>query len=226
MPEKFLYIVSTPIGNFEDITLRAIRVLKEADIIVCEEFKPARRLLSEYGIKKELIAVNEHNEAEESNEVIKMINSGKSVALISDCGTPLFSDPGRVLVDLCITNNIKVVPVPGASSLMAGLVGSGINQDKFYYYGWLSPKKDLRRKELLELKKRKDLLVIMETPYRLKKIIADIKSHFGDNKEIVVAYKLTQAGEEFYRGRAAQILKIVEENKLKGEFVLFIDNRR
>lgn len=220
-----LFIVSTPIGNIEDITLRALNVLKKCDFIVCEEYKEARRFLSQYEIEKELIAVNEHNEKEASEEVIRLIKSGKSAAIISDCGTPLFSDPGRVLVDLCIQTKIEIVPVPGASSLMSALVGSGMNLKNFYYYGWLSPKKYIRRKELLDLKKRRELIVLMETPYRLKKITADIKNYFGNEKPVVLAFNLTQTGEKYFRGTAGIISTLAEEKNLKGEFVLLVDNR-
>ena len=130
--KKTLYIVSTPIGNYEDITLRALRVLKEVDFIICEEFKEARRLLSKYKIEKQLLELNEHNENEVSDEVLQMLLEGKSAALISDCGTPLFSDPGHLLVDLSILNKIDVVPVPGVSSLLTALVGSGMDFEKFY----------------------------------------------------------------------------------------------
>ena len=128
-----LYIVSTPIGNYEDITLRELRILKECDFIICEEYKEARRLLSNYKIEKELISLNEHNENETANELILKLLEGKTAALISDCGTPLFSDPGHLLVDLALQNRIDVIPVPGASSLLSGLVGSALDFEKFYY---------------------------------------------------------------------------------------------
>ncbi|MCC7093549.1 MAG: 16S rRNA (cytidine(1402)-2'-O)-methyltransferase, partial [Ignavibacteriaceae bacterium] len=140
--KKSLFIVSTPIGNYEDITLRALRVLKEVDFIICEDFKEARRLLSKYKIEKQLVELNEHNENEVSDEILMKLLEGKSAAIISDCGTPLFSDPGHLLVDLAIQNKIDVIPIPGASSLLTTLVGSGMDFEKFYYYGWLSPKKD------------------------------------------------------------------------------------
>lgn len=223
--KKQIHIVSTPIGNPEDITLRALRILKEADIIVCEEYKQARRMLSKYEIKKELISLNEHNEAESAKEIISFINEGKKVAQISDCGAPLFSDPGHILVDQCIMSGIEVIPVPGANSLIPALMGSNLDFEKFYYYGWLSPKKDIRRKELLNLKKRKELLVLMETPYRLKAILADIKKIIGNYTQVVLAYKLTMPEEKFYRGTVSDVLKIAEEKSLKGEFVLLVDNR-
>ena len=222
--KSILHIVSTPIGNYEDITLRALNTLKDVDFIICEEFKEARRFLSHYKIEKELISLNEHNEEEASREVLKKIKEGKSAALISDCGTPLFSDPGTQLVQMCIDAKIDVVPVPGASSIMSALVGSGFKLDKFYYAGWLSPKSEVRKKELLRLKNIKEIIVLMETPYRLKAILADVSKIFGEKVNIVVAFDLTLPKEQFLRGTAAVILKTAEEKNLKGEFVLLIKN--
>ena len=141
-----LFLVSTPIGNYDDITIRALNILRNVDFIICEEYKAARRMLAHYKINKELIALNEHNENDVVDEIVTEILKGKTTALISDCGTPLFSDPGHVLVDLCIAQGIEVVPVPGANSLLAALIGSGYDIEKFYYYGWLSAKKNIRRK--------------------------------------------------------------------------------
>lgn len=221
-----LYLVSTPIGNYDDITLRALSILKEVDFIICEEFKEATRLLSHYHIKKELFSVNEHNEEESSLELIKKLKEGKSAALISDCGTPLFSDPGFTLVQMCINSKIDVIPIPGANSLLPAIIGSGFKPDKFYYAGWLSPKNDLRRKELLRLKSIKEIIVIMETPYRLKAMLADIVKIFGNSTQVSVGFDLTLPKEKFYRGEASKILKEVEENKIKGEFVLVINNAK
>jgi len=220
-----LYIVSIPIGNYEDITLRALNVLKSVDFIICEEYKPARRLLSQYDIEKELFALNEHNEKDAASEVVAEILNGKTAALISDAGTPLFSDPGSFLVNQCISRKIEIIPVPGASSLLAALVGAGFNLDKFYYYGWLSPKKDIRQSQLQKLKVVNELIIIMETPYRLIALLQDVVKVFGKNQNIVVAFKLTQEGEKYYRGNAADILNKLSEKKEKGEFVLLIDNR-
>lgn len=225
-----LYIVSTPIGNYEDITLRALRILKECDFIICEELKEARRLLSHYKIDKELFPLNEHNESESANELILKllvpkgrITKGKTAGLISDCGTPLFSDPGHLLVDLALQNRIDVIPVPGASSLLTALVGSGLDFEKFYFYGWLSPKKDIRRKQLLDLRKRRETIVLMDTPYRLKTLLEDIVKLLGANIPCVLAFELTKEKEKFYRGNAQNILSAVERENLKGEFVLIMN---
>ncbi len=220
-----LFIVSTPIGNYEDITLRALKILKEVDIAVCEELKMGRRLLSKYEIQKELLTLNEHNEEESSEEIVRLLLDGKNVAVFSDAGTPLFSDPGQKLVERCVANKIKVVPVPGANSIMAALVGSGLIFNEFYYRGWLSPKRDVRRKELLELKKKKELIILLETPYRLKTLITDVVKYFGKNQYIVVAYNLTLPSENFFRDTANKILSKIEKENLKGEFVLLLDNR-
>jgi 16S rRNA (cytidine1402-2'-O)-methyltransferase len=222
---RVLYLVSTPIGNYDDITLRALKVLKEADFIICEEFKEARRFLSHYQVEKELVSLNEHNEEDAAGEILTKISEGKSAALISDAGTPLFSDPGHLLVEMCISQNIDVVPVPGANSLLPALIGSGFNFEKFYYYGWLSPKKDERRKELLRLKGIKEVIVILETPYRLKSLLQDIVKVIGKNINVVLAFDLTMKTEKFFRGTSEEVLKEAEKKNLKGEFVLMLNNR-
>lgn len=224
MPGK-LYIVSTPIGNYEDITLRAIRILKEVDFIICEEFKEARRLLSNLKINKELFSINEHNENENADEIILKLAEGKSAALISDCGTPLFSDPGHLLIQLAIHNRIEVIPISGASSLLAALVGSGIDFENFYYYGWLSPKKDIRKRQLLDLRKRKEVIVLMDTPYRLRTLLEDVTKIVGKNIPIVLAYELTKPREKFYRGSSEEVLRSAMRENLKGEFVLIVNNK-
>lgn len=220
-----LYLVSTPIGNYDDITLRAIKILKQADFIICEEFKEARRLLSHLQINKELFSLNEHNESEVVNDLILKFAEGKNAALISDCGTPLFSDPGHLLVEVCISQKIEVIPVPGANSLLPALTGSGFDIEKFYFYGWLSPKKDIRRKQLLDMKRIKEVIVILDTPYRLKTVLADVVKILGKNTRIVLAFQLTMKNENFFRGTAEDVLKIVERDKMKGEFVLVVNNK-
>lgn len=220
-----LFLVSTPIGNQEDITLRALRILKESDFIICEEYKEARRLLSVYNINKELISLNEHNENDIADELILKIKKAKSAALISDCGTPLFSDPGHLLVDLAIQNKIEIVPVPGASSILTALVACGFDFEKFYYYGWLSPKKDIRRKQLLDLRKRKETIILMDTPYRLKILLQDVVKLMSEKTPVVLAYELTKEKEKFYRGTALNVFNIAVKENLKGEFVLIIKNQ-
>jgi 16S rRNA (cytidine1402-2'-O)-methyltransferase len=220
-----LFLVATPIGNYEDITLRALTILKETNFIICEEYKDARRFLSHFEIEKELVALNEHNESEVVNDIILKLSEGKCAALISDCGTPLFSDPGHLLVELCISQNIIVSPVPGANSLLPALTASGLDYDKFYYYGWLSPNKQLRRKQLTDLRKVKEIIILLDTPYRLKSLMTDIVKVLGKNIKTVLAFQLTMDDEKFFRGTAEEILKIAEQKNLKGEFVLIVDNK-
>ncbi|MBT8381744.1 MAG: 16S rRNA (cytidine(1402)-2'-O)-methyltransferase [Ignavibacteria bacterium] len=223
--KKALYIVSTPIGNYNDITLRAVNVLGSVNFIICEEFKDARRLLSHLKINKELFELNEHNETEATNDLLSKIKSGNTAALISDCGTPLFSDPGHQLIKMCIANKVQIIPIPGTDSLLPALVGSGFKLDSFYYYGWLSPKKDLRRKQLLDLKKKKELIVLMETPYRLKTLLRDVVKIMGGEIRCALAYELTKPKEKFYRGKTKNVLEVAEKENLKGEFVLILNNR-
>jgi len=183
-------------------------------------------MLAHYKINKELIALNEHNENDIVDEIVTEILNGKTTALISDCGTPLFSDPGHLLVDLCIAQGIEVVPVPGANSLLLALIGSGYDFEKFYYYGWLSPKKNIRRKQLLDLKRIKEVIVLMDTPYRLKRTLEDIVNMFGTSTSVVLAYELTMKAEKYYRGSAQKVLNIAEKKNLKGEFVLIVNNKQ
>lgn len=221
-----LYIVSTPIGNFDDITLRALNILKSVDLVICEELREGRRLLSNYKIEKELTELNEHNEKEAVNDILMHLINGKDAALISDCGTPLFSDPGHLLADVLISQKIQIVPVPGASSIMSALVGSGFDIEKFYYYGWLSPKKDERRGQLIRIKGIHEVIIFMDTPYRLRSLLADVVKILGPNVPVVLAYQLTMGNERFYRGSATGVLNIAEKNNLKGEFVLIVNNRK
>jgi 16S rRNA (cytidine1402-2'-O)-methyltransferase len=224
--KKQLFLVSTPIGNFDDITLRALNTLESVDFIICEEYKTARRLLAHYKIDKELIALNEHNENDIVDEIVVEILNGKTTALISDCGTPLFSDPGHYLVDVCISQKIEIVSVPGANSLLSALIGTGYDFEKFYYYGWLSPKKNIRRKQLLDLKRIKEVIVLMDTPYRLKRLLSDVVNMFGKATPLVLAYELTMKDEKYYRGSAEKVLNIAEKKNLKGEFVLILNNKQ
>jgi 16S rRNA (cytidine1402-2'-O)-methyltransferase len=221
-----LSIVATPIGNYEDITLRAVKVLDAVDFIVCEDLKEARRLLSKLDIKKELVTLNEHDEAANTPDIIDRLLAGENVALISDCGTPMFADPGHILLDAALSNQIRIVPVPGVSSLTTALSVSALRAEKFYYYGWLPVKKDIRKKELYRLSRMNELIIFLETPYRLKNIMKDIVDNFGRGTEAVLAYDLTLPTEQILRGSAGSIYDKVVAQSLKGEFVLLVDNRK
>ncbi|MBL8008738.1 MAG: 16S rRNA (cytidine(1402)-2'-O)-methyltransferase, partial [Ignavibacteria bacterium] len=173
-----LNIVSTPIGNYSDITMRALKSLNECDYIVCEEYKEASKLLRFFDISKELVSLNEHNEKESTGEIFSDLVRGKRISLISDCGTPLFSDPGRLLIKDCIDAGIDIEFIGGADSLMASVVLSGFDIGRFFYYGFLSPKSDIRFSELSEMKQADKVIVLMDAPYRLKSLLKDIEKVF------------------------------------------------
>ena len=223
---QIIYLVSVPIGNNDDISLRALKLLKSVDFIICEEYKEAGKLLRYLGIRKELVSLNEHNQENGSQDIItEYFNKDNiSAALISDAGTPVFNDPGYELVKLCIDQGIKIVPVPGASSLMPALIGSGLKLDNFYYAGWLSQKSEMRQNELFLLKNIHTTIVLYETPYRLKKLLDDILNVFGKHMYVVIAYELTTARENFFRGSIEKIIQQIEENYVKGNFVLLLKN--
>ncbi len=221
-----LYIVSVPIGNPEDITLRAIKVLKSVDLVVCEELKEGRKLLNSLGIPTPIDNLNEHNEDARTPVFIEFLKNGKSIALISDAGTPLFEDPGRKFVERAIEEGIEVTAVPGPSSLMAALVVSGIDFKRFFYYGLLPRKKEERRKALKKLLSFKYPIVFMDTPYRLISVLHDIKRVFGPARRVVVACDLTTENEFIFRGRVKDALNYFREHDRKREFVIIVDKRR
>ena len=217
-----LNIVTTPIGNYSDITLRALRTLDESDYIICEEYKEASRLLRYFEISKDLKSINEHNEPEESDEIFLDLAQGKNLSLISDCGTPVFSDPGSILLQKCIDAKIKVEFIGGANSVMASLVLSGFDISRFYYIGFLSPKANIRKHELLKLKYLDKVFVLMDAPYRLKALLKDIEEIF-ESRRIFVAFNITMNDEKQFRGTASEILDEIGEENLKGEFIIITD---
>ncbi|HEY6951566.1 MAG TPA: 16S rRNA (cytidine(1402)-2'-O)-methyltransferase [Bacteroidota bacterium] len=219
-----LYLVATPIGNPEDMTQRAIRVLREADVVVFEERKEGARLLHHLGLEKVVESLNEHNEAAATSVILDKLNEGKNVALISDAGTPVFSDPGRILVRKATERRVKIVPIPGASSLMPALTVSGFPIDQFVFYGFLSPKRNRRLSELQELKREKRTVVLMEAPYRLVQLVRDIAEVLGSNRKVCVAFDLTLPTEEIFHGTAAELYQQFSKTGKKGEFVLILDS--
>jgi 16S rRNA (cytidine1402-2'-O)-methyltransferase len=218
-----LFLVATPIGNWEDITLRAIRVLKEVDLVVYEERKEGSRLLRHYGIDKPVESLNEHNEAAATHTILGRINSGKSVAVISDAGTPVFSDPGQTLVRRALELGIRVVPIPGASSLMPALIVSGFPIREFLFQGFLSPKRERRIAELQKLKRESRTIVFMEAPYRLVQLVRDLADVFGDSRRVCVAFDLTLPTEEIFHGTASALFKRFLKEERKGEFVILVE---
>jgi 16S rRNA (cytidine1402-2'-O)-methyltransferase len=221
-----LFLVATPIGNFEDMTFRAIAVLKSVELVVYEDRKEGERLMHHFGIQKPVESLNEHNEAAVSHHIIQHLLQGKSIALVSDCGTPVFSDPGSLLVRKAIEKNLKVVPIPGASSLMPALTVTGFPIDQFLFYGWLSPKKERRRAELRRLQQERKTIVLMDTPYRLLPLLRDLADAFGETRRVCIAFNLTLPDEQIHHGTAAELYRLLSRDERKGEFVIVIEGRQ
>lgn len=225
MEKGILYIVSIPIGNDDDITLRALKTLKKVNLIVAEELKIIRKLFSTHKFKNEFYILNEHNELKDVSEIRSYLENGENLALISDCGTPVFADPGTHVIKECRRKGIEVKIVPGASSLMCALTGCGFDIKKFYFAGFLSKNAEERKKELNELNLRfSEPVVIMETPYRLKAILEDINKEIPE-RNLSFIYKCTQKEETIINGVASKVLKYVTDHDLKGEFMLVLDKR-
>lgn len=217
-----LYIVSTPIGNPDDITLRALRVLREANVVICEERREGARLLHHYQIEKEVVELNEHTERACVLELLERLQRGEQLALISDHGTPLLADPGGRLVARAIAANIPVTAVPGASSLLAALVMSGLPMERFRFIGMLPAKKEARRRALEALRRERDTLVLMDAPYRLLPLLEDIAALLGASRRIAVACDLTMLTEFVERGTVGEVLARFRERRWKGEFVIVV----
>ncbi len=217
-----LYIVSTPIGNPDDITLRALRVLREASAVVCEERREGARRLASYQLQKELIELNEHTERERIPELIARLKRGDALALISDHGTPLLADPGARLTQRAIAENLPVTAIPGASSLLAALVVSGLPMERFRFVGMLPVKKEARRAALARLKDERETWVVLDAPYRLAVLLDDLRDAVGAARQIVVACELTTPGETVVRGTASNVVEHFRKNPFKGEFVIVV----
>ena len=200
-----LYLVATPIGNLEDITLRAINILKEADVIACEDTRQTQKLLQHLGIRKEMVSYHDHNELTRSPELVIEMEQGAKVALVSDAGTPGISDPGHRLVSLCLRHHIQVVPIPGPSALVAALTASGLPTEGFLFAGFLSPRAGARRKELDALKAEPRTLVFYEAPHRIVETLSDALDILGP-RPAVIAREITKIHEEFLRGKLSDLL--------------------
>src|SRR5713101_6241376 len=218
-----LYLVATPIGNLEDITLRALRVLKEASVIACEDTRQTQKLLNHFDIDTRLVSYHDHNETTRSAELVVKLEGGESVALVSDAGTPGISDPGFRLISLAIRHHIPVVPIPGASAFLAALVASGLPTDSFRFSGFLPPKSGRRRQMLESIKDSPRTQVFYEAPHRVKQAVEDIVEVLGEGRHIVIAREVTKVHEEFLRGRAAEVLEtLTARGEIKGEVTLLI----
>ncbi len=215
-------MVATPIGNLEDITHRAVRILREAGLIACEDTRQTRKLLDHYGIATPALSYHEHNEAARAEELVGKLEEGLNVALVSDAGMPGISDPGYRVIKLAIEHGITVVPVPGASALVAALVGSGLPTDAFEFHGFLPARSGRRRTELESFRNAAHTIVVYEAPHRIRETLKDIAGTLGPEHPVVIARELTKVHEEFIRGTAAEVLSQLSDREIKGEITLLI----
>jgi len=222
-PRPALYLVATPIGNLEDITLRALRVLKEVDVIACEDTRQTQKLLNHYGVTTRTVSYHEHNEMTRAAELVKDLQEGTSVALVTDAGMPGISDPGFRLISLAIRHHVPVVPIPGASAFLAALVASGLPTDSFRFSGFLPAKRGERLQALEAVKTSPRTLVFYEAPHRVVETLTDVVEVLGNARHVVIAREVTKLHEEFLRGRAGEVLETLKSRAgVKGEITLLI----
>jgi len=218
-----LYVVSTPIGNLEDITLRAIRVLNEVDLIACEDTRHTRKLLNHYNINTRTISYHEYNERERAAELLKALETGSNIAIVSDAGTPGISDPGFPLVKLATAAGVPVVPVPGPTAFVAALTASGLPSDEFFFVGFLPPRSTARRRRLEELKQVESTLIFYEAPHRIAESLKDLRDVLGD-RLVVIAREVTKIHEEIVRGTLTELVSHFSSvNAARGEMVIIVD---
>jgi len=218
-----LYLVATPIGNLEDITLRAVRVMKEADLIACEDTRQTQKLLNHYSITTRTTSYHEHNEMMRAPELVLELEQGARIALVTDAGMPGISDPGFRLIALAIRHHVPVVPIPGASAFLAALVASGLPTDSFRFSGFLPAKRGQRRAFLETIRDSPRTQVFYEAPHRVKEALQDVVEVLGAERHVVVAREVTKLHEEFLRGRASEILQTLDaRGEIKGEITLLI----
>jgi 16S rRNA (cytidine1402-2'-O)-methyltransferase len=218
-----LYLVGTPIGNMEDITLRALRILKEVDLIACEDTRHTVQLLDHYGIEKMTVSYHEHNELTRAAELIVHLEQGDNIAMVSDAGMPGVSDPGYRLIALAVRHHIKVVPVPGASAFLSALVASGLATDSFRFSGFLPSKQGARRTLLEAIRRSPRTQIFYEAPHRIVEALEDVVELLGPDRHVVVAREVTKLHEEFLRGRAEDLLSTLKKRgEVKGEITLLL----
>jgi len=217
-----LYLVATPIGNLEDITLRALRVLRECDVVAAEDTRRTGQLLKHFEISKPLLSYFQFNEAKRSEEIIERLRRGEKVALVTDAGSPGISDPGERVVKAALAAGLRVEAVPGPCALVAALTASGLPADEFHFIGFLPHKSGQRRTQLESLKNVPGTLLFYESPYRIEKLLGELNDVFPE-RQVVLARELTKKFEEFLRGKPNELLAISQKRTLKGEFVVLVE---
>ncbi|MGE7954736.1 16S rRNA (cytidine(1402)-2'-O)-methyltransferase [Lysinibacillus xylanilyticus] len=217
-----LYLVATPIGNLEDMSVRALRILKEADIIAAEDTRNTKKLCNYFNIETPLISYHEHNLAVGGEKLLALLREGKTVALVSDAGLPCISDPGADIVEKAIDQDFPVVPVPGPNAAISALIASGLTPQPFFFYGFLNRGKKERRKQLEQLKKRQETILFYEAPHRLKETLKDMEAILG-NRRIVLARELTKKFEEFLRGTLGEAVEWSQTEEIRGEFCIVLE---
>ena len=220
-----LYIVPTPIGNLEDITLRAIRILKEADLILAEDTRQTTKLLNHYEVKTRMRSHHQFNEHKTINGIVNQLMSGEQIALVSDAGTPGISDPGFLLIRACVQNKIEIECLPGATAFIPALVNSGLPTDHFIFEGFLPPKKG-RKTRLEKLAQEPYTIILYESPFRLLKTLKQLKEYFGDERQVAVSRELTKIHEETKRGAISDVINYYENQTIKGEIVIIISGKK
>jgi len=220
--ESKLYVIATPIGNLEDISLRALRILKEVDLIACEDTRHTQKLLTHFGITTRTVSYHDHNEMQRATELLVSLEKGQRVALVTDAGMPGISDPGFRLISLAVQQGIQVIPVPGASAFLAALVASGLPTDSFHFNGFLPAKRAQRRKLLESIISSAYTQIFYESPHRIIESLEDIAEVLGISRRLVIAREVTKLHEEFLRGSAGDLLEIARARELKGEITLLI----
>ena len=215
-----LFVVGTPIGNLEDITLRAISTLQNVDLILAEDTRNSKKLLSAHNIDTKMMSYHEHSNEKETKRIISLLLDGKNLALISDAGTPTISDPGYGLIRDCIKKEIKIIPIPGASAITTAMSVSGLPSDSFTFFGFL-PQKKGRIKKIKELLNVDNTIILFERPFRLEKTLNQLKEYLG-NRSVVVGRELTKLYEEIIRGNLEDVIKYFSKSKVKGEIVIMI----
>lgn len=218
-----LYLVATPIGNLEDMTMRAIRILKEVDMIAAEDTRNTKKLCNYFEISTQLMSYHDHNQQVGGEKILDLLRQGKRIALVSDAGLPCISDPGADIAAKAVAEGFAVIPVPGANAALSALIASGLSTQPFFFYGFLSRNKKERKAEITQLQKRQETVILYESPHRLKDSLKDMQAIMDGNRQIVLARELTKKFEEFLRGTIDEAVSWVEQNEIRGEFCIVLN---